>query len=97
MPHDNCELNDRVAAILDLDDRGTIRRAHLALGGIAHKPWRAEKAERYLAGKAPDAATIRAAADAELQEAKPYPGNAFKVELTKRVMVRAVEAAARQT
>ncbi len=85
-----------VAAILDLDERGTIRTAHLALGGVAHKPWRAEKAERYLAGKAPDAAAVRAAADAELQDAKPYPGNAFKVELAKRTMVRAVEAAARQ-
>lgn len=56
-----------------------------------------EEAERYLAGKTADAATIRAAADAELQEAKPHTGNVFKVELAKRVMVRAVEAAARQT
>ncbi len=85
-----------VAAILDLDERGAIRTAHLALGGVAHKPWRAEKAERHLAGKAPNAAAVLAAADAELQDAKRYPGNAFKVELAKRTMVRAVEAAARQ-
>jgi xanthine dehydrogenase YagS FAD-binding subunit len=86
-----------IAAILDVDDQGMIRKAHLALGGVAHKPWRAEKAERYLTGKAPDAQTVRAAAEIELQEAKPYSGNAFKVELAKRVMVRALAAAVRQT
>ena len=84
------------AAILDLDDRGIIRRAHLALGGVAHKPWRAEKAERYLAGRRPEPATIRAAADLELQGAKPYAGNAFKVELAKRIIVRAVETVVSQ-
>ncbi len=82
-----------VAAVIDLDEAGIIRKAHLALGGVAHKPWRAEKAERYLAGKKPDAAIIRAAAEAELATAKPYPGNAFKVELAKRTIVRAVTTA----
>jgi xanthine dehydrogenase YagS FAD-binding subunit len=82
-----------VAAVLNLDEAGIIRKAHLALGGVAHKPWRAEKAEEYLAGKKPEAAIIRAAAEAELQAAKPYPGNAFKVELAKRTIVRAVTTA----
>jgi xanthine dehydrogenase YagS FAD-binding subunit len=85
------------AAILDLDDRGVIRTAHLALGGVAHKPWPAEKAERYLVGKPPSSAVIRAAAEEEMRAAKAYPGNAFKVELAKRTIVRAVTAAARQT
>lgn len=85
-----------VAAILDLDEAGSIRKAHLALGGVAHKPWRAEKAERHLLGKKPEATVIRAAAEAELHDAKPYAGNAFKVELAKRSIVRAVMTAARQ-
>ena len=42
-----------VAAVLDLDDSGLIRRAHIALGGVAHKPWRASKAEQFLTGKKP--------------------------------------------
>lgn len=83
-----------VAAILDLDNEGGIRRAHIALGGVAHKPWRATKAERALAGKKPEEATVRAAAEAELADAKPYHDNAFKVELARRSIVRAVTTAA---
>jgi xanthine dehydrogenase YagS FAD-binding subunit len=79
-----------VAAVLDLDESGKIRKAHIALGGVAHKPWRGEKAERHLAGKRPEPDTIRAAAEIELKEAKPYSGNAFKLELAKRTIVRAV-------
>lgn len=79
-----------VAAILDLDNSGAVRHAHIALGGVALKPWRAEKAEKLLVGKKPDDANIRAAADAELADAKPYRDNAFKVELAKRSIVRAV-------
>lgn len=82
------------AAILDINDNGTIRKAHVALGGVAMKPWRATKAERLLAGKKPEPDAIRQAADAELKDAKPYPGNAFKVELAKRAIVRAVITAA---
>ncbi len=82
-----------VAAVIDLDGSGVVRKAHIALGGVAHKPWRATKAERELAGKKPDQATLRAAAEAELREAKPYRDNAFKVELAKRSIVRAVTTA----
>ncbi len=79
-----------VAAILDLDGSGAVRHAHIALGGVALKPWRAEKAEKFLIGKKPDQANVRAAADAELADANIYHDNAFKVELAKRSIVRAV-------
>ncbi len=82
-----------VAAVMEVDENGAIRRSHIALGGVAHKPWRAVKAERVLAGKRPDEATLRAAADAELVGAKPYHDNAFKVELARRAIVRAVTTA----
>ncbi len=86
-----------VAAVMDLDDGGAVRHAHIALGGVAHKPWRAAKAERHLAGKRPDEAIIRAAAEAELAGAKPYHDNAFKVELARRSIVRAVTTAISRT
>jgi xanthine dehydrogenase YagS FAD-binding subunit len=82
-----------VAALVDLDDAGKIRRARIALGGVAHKPWRAEKAEHVLTGKKPDKDTLRAAAAAELRAARPYRNNAFKVELAQRSIVRALETA----
>lgn len=84
------------AAILDLADQGTIRKAHIALGGVAHKPWRAQHAESLLIGKKPEPSVIRAAADAELRGAKVYHDNSFKVELAKRTIVRAVMMAASQ-
>jgi len=84
-----------VAVVLDMEEGGgTIRRAHIALGGVAHKPWRAEKAEQFLAGKKPEANVMRAAAEAELKEAKGYGGNDFKIELARRSIVRAVGTAA---
>ncbi len=79
-----------VAAVLDLDAGGVVRQARIALGGVAHKPWRAAKAERALIGKKPDEPVLRAAAVAELQNAKPYHDNAFKVELARRSIIRAV-------
>ncbi len=82
-----------VAAVLDLDPGGIVRQARIALGGVAHKPWRATKAERALIGKKPDESTLRAAANVELQNAKPYHDNAFKVELARRSIVRAVTTA----
>jgi xanthine dehydrogenase YagS FAD-binding subunit len=84
------------AAILDLDERGVVRKVHLALGGVAHKPWRAEAAERHLTGKKLEPAVIRAAAEVELSGAKPCHDNRFKVELAKRTIVRAVMTAATQ-
>jgi xanthine dehydrogenase YagS FAD-binding subunit len=76
-----------VAAALDLSADGRIRDVRLALGGVAHKPWRAVIAEAALRGQAPTAAAIRAAAEAELAGAVPLRDNGFKIELAKRVIV----------
>ncbi len=78
-----------VAAALDVRD-GTIRDARVALGGVAHAPWRARLAEAALIGKPAVRATFAAAADAELRAAKPQRLNAFKIGLTKNAMVRAL-------
>jgi xanthine dehydrogenase YagS FAD-binding subunit len=69
---------------------GRIRDARVALGGVGTKPWRSRAAERALVGKAPTAATFRAAANAALQGAVPHADNAFKVELARRTLVRAL-------
>jgi xanthine dehydrogenase YagS FAD-binding subunit len=76
-----------VAAAVDLADDGAIRDVRLALGGVAHKPWRARAAEAVLRGARPTEANLKAAAEAELAGAKPLEGNGFKVELAKRVIV----------
>lgn len=75
-----------VAAALELDG-DMIADVRLALGGVATKPWRAWRAEDALRGQPATEATLRAAANAELADAKPLPGNAFKVELARRAMV----------
>src|SRR5438874_5589284 len=69
-----------VAAALDMQG-DTVRAARIALGGVAHKPWRATRSEELLAGKtlAPDG--LRTAAAAAVEGAKPQRGNAFKVQL----------------
>jgi len=74
-----------VAAALDIKD-GLVGEVRIALGGVAHKPWRALKAEAGLRGKAATAENFRAVAEAELAEAKPLSHNAFKVELAKRTI-----------
>jgi xanthine dehydrogenase YagS FAD-binding subunit len=77
-----------VAAALDLDDDGrTIRDARIALGGVAHKPWRATTAEDALRGRPATAQAFAAAADAELAAADPLPDNAYKVALAHDVLV----------
>ena len=78
------------AVALDLDG-GTIRAAHVALGGVATKPWRSPEAEAALIGKPAAKETFRAAADAAFAGAKPRRDNAFKIELGKRTLVRALE------
>jgi xanthine dehydrogenase YagS FAD-binding subunit len=75
-----------VAAALDLD-AGKIRDVRLAIGGVAHKPWRAFKAEAAIR----DGAGFREAAELELADAAPLSGNAFKVELAKRTIVATLE------
>ena len=80
-----------VAAALDLDDAGRVRDVRLALGGVAHKTWRAFKAEAALRGQAADTANFTAAADAELADATPLRDNAFKIELARRVIVAVLD------
>ena len=75
-----------VAAALRVED-GTVRDVRLALGGVAHKPWRAETAEAVLLGHAPTPDAFARAADAELAPAVPRARNGFKIELAKRVIV----------
>jgi xanthine dehydrogenase YagS FAD-binding subunit len=78
-----------VAAAIDLaGDR--IQEARLAMGGVAHKPWRLEAVETFLRGKPADASTFQQAAEIALQGAKPLTHNAFKVELAKRAIKRAL-------
>jgi xanthine dehydrogenase YagS FAD-binding subunit len=77
------------AVALEVRD-GTIHQARIALGGIATKPWRAHEAEAMLTGKGLDRAIYRAAADAALRGAVPRRDNAFKIELAKRTLVRAL-------
>ncbi len=71
-------------------DAGVIADARLALGGVAMKPWRAREAERILTGVAVDAALFRRAAETALAEAKPAGDNAFKIQLARRVVARAL-------
>ena len=68
----------------------TIRNARIALGGLSTKPWRALEAESLLVGKSASHVTFVTAADAALAGAQPRGDNAFKIELGKRTIVRAL-------
>jgi xanthine dehydrogenase YagS FAD-binding subunit len=83
-----------VAAALELDGE-TIAEARLALGGVAHKPWRDPDAEALLRGRPATADSARRAADRLLREARGFGDNDFKLELARRAIVRAVGQAAR--
>jgi xanthine dehydrogenase YagS FAD-binding subunit len=80
------------AACLRIED-GIIAEARLALGGVAAKPWRARAAEDALAGVSPDAGSFRRAAEAALADARPSGDNEFKIELARRIVVRALALA----
>jgi xanthine dehydrogenase YagS FAD-binding subunit len=80
------------AVALDLRD-GVVHDARIALGGVATRPWRARAAEQALIGHEPSPARYRAAAEAALAGAAPRRHNAFKVELAKRTVVRALTRA----
>lgn len=91
-----------VAAMVALAPDGSVRAARLALGGVAHKPWRDTEVEALLVGRSADAALFGMAADALLREARPaggvtlpesMPGNSFKIPLARRAIVRALEMA----
>ena len=77
------------AVALDVSG-GAIRAARVALGGVGTKPWRSREAERALIGKMATVDVFRAAANAALASARPLRDNAFKVELAKRTLVRAL-------
>ncbi|SDD44054.1 xanthine dehydrogenase YagS FAD-binding subunit [Dyadobacter soli] len=76
-----------VATALELEG-DTIRDARIALGGVAHKPWRVREAEAVLVGKKADEAAFTAAAEVLLTGAVGLKYNAFKIELAKRAIVR---------
>jgi xanthine dehydrogenase YagS FAD-binding subunit len=77
-----------VAAAMELDPRGgSILAARLALGGVAHKPWRANLAEKVLQGAPATQESFQRAAEAELKPAVGHAHNAFKIDLAKRVLV----------
>ena len=75
-----------VAAALEVEG-GTVKDVRLALGGVAHKPWRAWKAEAALRGGPATEQAFRTAAEAELADAVPLRDNAFKIELAQRTMM----------
>jgi xanthine dehydrogenase YagS FAD-binding subunit len=84
-----------VAAAIEMNgDR--VRQVRIAMGGVAHKPWRALEAEKFLAGKAANQENFAAAAEQAMLNAKPLEHNTFKVELGKRAIVRALELALQQ-
>jgi xanthine dehydrogenase YagS FAD-binding subunit len=76
-----------VAAALQVED-GVVRDVRLALGGVAHKPWRATAAEQALLGLPATEVSFRAAARVELATATPLPDNAFKVPLAQNLITR---------
>ena len=75
-----------VAAALEVDG-GTVKDVRLALGGVAHKPWRATKLEAALRGRPATPDSFRAAVEAELADARTHEHNAFKPELARRTIV----------
>jgi xanthine dehydrogenase YagS FAD-binding subunit len=85
-----------VAAGLELEGE-TIKEARVALGGVAHKPWRVSEAEVALRGAPASEASFLKAADVLLQGAKGYGHNTFKIDLARRGAVRALTQAARGT
>lgn len=85
-----------VAVALELDG-GCIRQARIALGGVAHKPWRVPEAEALLQGQPAEADAFARAAERLLLGAEPLAHNGFKVELARRAIVRALDNASRGT
>jgi xanthine dehydrogenase YagS FAD-binding subunit len=99
--HSYIKLRDRksyafalvsVAAGLEMDG-DTVRSVGVALGGVAHKPWRDREAEALLVGKPANDAQLQAFADAVLRDAQPLEHNAFKINLARRAIVRALQRA----
>jgi xanthine dehydrogenase YagS FAD-binding subunit len=76
-----------VASAFDIENN-TIKEARIALGGVAHKPWRLIEAEEFLKDKEPSRENFEAVADIILKDAKGYEHNSFKIELAKRAIIR---------
>ena len=85
-----------IAAGLELEG-DTVKEARLALGGVAHKPWRDTTAEAALRGHAANEAAFAQAADLLLRDGRGYEHNTFKIDLARRGIVRALSQAARAT
>ena len=81
-----------VAAGLQIKS-GVITKAGLAMGGVAHKPWKFTEVEKYLEGKKPNKKNFIAAAEMAMQDAKPFEDNKYKVEMGKKAIVRALTQA----
>lgn len=82
-----------VAAAVDLKGN-QLQEVRLAMGGVAHKPWRCLEAEQFLRRQAPNPSTFQQAAEIALKDAKPLAHNGFKVELAKRAIRRALTVSA---
>ncbi|WP_043620035.1 FAD binding domain-containing protein [Nonomuraea candida] len=80
-----------IAAVLDVAADGTVADCRIALGGVAHVPWRAERAERALIGGPATGEAFLQAAEAELEQAAPLPRNAYKVPLARNLIVATLE------
>jgi len=81
-----------VAAAMDIQDR-RIRSARIVLGGVAHKPWRCEDAEKMVIGNHVDATFFEDAGEIAIRNARPYQRNAFKVALARRAVTKALSLA----
>jgi len=81
------------AAVVVKVDGGHIRSVRVAMGGVGTRPWRSHEAEAALTGKAANPANFKAAAEAAMKNAKPHTENAFKVELARRCVARALKMA----
>jgi xanthine dehydrogenase YagS FAD-binding subunit len=78
-----------VAAALEIDN-GIVKDARIAIGGVAHKPWRATAVEQHLMGRRLDGHWIREASKVAVEGARSFPGNAFKLTLVPKAIERAV-------
>lgn len=81
-----------VAAGLQIND-GLITKAGLAMGGVAHKPWKLISAENFLKGKGATQATFEAAAKIAMKDAKPLEENKYKIEMGEKAIIRALTQA----
>jgi len=81
-----------VAAGLAIEG-GVIQKAGIAMGGVAHIPWKLSKAEEFLIGKKPNTENFETVAELALRDAKPFKDNAYKVEMGKKAITRALTQA----